>query len=134
MAERVRGVSRQLQFRSGTFSRSLLENGALEMRELDLPRPLFRVRGSAVDAMTAYRPGKYGGDVVLMRCAERNSLSYDAAPLWALLSRKLVIHEVAGNHDNMISEPAVESLADAISLCLSNRIRSDRTSVAAVPK
>jgi len=45
-----------------------------------------------------------------------------------------VIHEVAGNHDNMISEPAVESLADAISLCLSNRIRSDRTSVAAVPK
>jgi acetoacetyl-CoA synthetase len=134
MAERVRGVSRQLQFRSGTFSRSLLENGALEMRELDLPRPLFRVRGSAVDAMTAYRPGKYGGEVVLMRCAERNSLSYDAAPLWALLSRKLVIHEVAGNHDNMISEPAVESLADAISLCLSNRIRSDRTSVAAVPK
>jgi acetoacetyl-CoA synthetase len=119
MAERVRGMSRQLQFRSGTFLHSVLENSALEMRELDVPRPLLRVRASALDAMAAYRPGKYGGDVVLMRCVERNSLSYDAAPLWASLSRKLVIHQVAGNHENMVREPAVETLADAISLCLS---------------
>jgi thioesterase domain-containing protein/acyl carrier protein len=119
LAERVRGLSRQLKFRSGTLSRSVLKNSAPETRELAFAQPLLRVHASALDAMAAYRPRTYTGEVVLVRCAERNSLSFDAAPLWASLSRKLVIHQVPGNHDNMIREPAVEILADAISRCLS---------------
>jgi thioesterase domain-containing protein len=118
VVERLHGSSRHLQFRFGTLPRSVLENSSRIRREFDIPRSLLRVHASALDAMTAYRPAKYSGEVTLMRCAERSPRTYDAAPLWASICQKLAIYQVPGNHETMIKDPAVEILADTISRCL----------------
>lgn len=83
-----------------------------------MPAPLVRVRDAAIKAMAAYEPPSYEGEIVLMRCTLRDPVSYDAAPLWASLSRHLVIHEVPGDHRTVIREPSVDVLANSISQVL----------------
>ena len=68
--------------------------------------------------MAEYMPTRYDGDVVLLRCIEREPFDYDATPLWTSICPKFAIYEIPGNHRSAIREPAVDALADAISRVL----------------
>jgi acetoacetyl-CoA synthetase len=122
---RVSGAVRRLAHRQGSFRGVSLASEGLE----GLPASLQRVRQAAVKAQTAYVPQGYDGEVVLLRCRIRDPLVYDAAPLWASIAR-LTVREVPGGHREVIREPWVTSLADAISEVLhapSNASFSSRT-------
>jgi acetoacetyl-CoA synthetase len=110
---RLRGLGRRLKRRGGKVPGSPLDAAADS-----LPEYLQRVRGAAVRAMAGYYPPYYDGEVVLLRCAMKNPLHYDATLLWQLACRRLIVHEVPGEHHTFLEEPYVTSLAEAITQTL----------------
>jgi thioesterase domain-containing protein len=115
LRDRAQALRRRLGYRRDTLRGSSLGLGA---EELDVPAPLIRVREAAVKAMADYMPSRYDGDVVLLRCAEREPFDYDATPMWTSICPRFAIYEIPGNHRSAIREPAVAALADAISRVL----------------
>jgi acetoacetyl-CoA synthetase len=115
LRDRAQALRRRLGYRRDTLRGSSMGLGA---EELDVPAPLIRVREAAVKAMADYMPSRYDGDVVLLRCAEREPFDYDATPMWTSICPRFAIYEIPGNHRSAIREPAVAALADAISRVL----------------
>jgi thioesterase domain-containing protein len=113
LRQRLEGFRARVRYRRRTLQGSSLAAG-----DAGLPAPLLHVREAAIKAMSAYEPPRYEGEIVLMRCKLRDPVSYDAAPLWASVSRHLLIREVPGDHRTVIREPSVDQLADSISQVL----------------
>jgi thioesterase domain-containing protein len=114
LARRLRGLGRRLKHRARKHRGGKLQGGPLDAAADSFPEYLPRVRGAAVRAMADYYPPYYDGEVVLLRCEVKSPLHYDATPLWQLACRRLVVHEIAGEHHTFLEDPYVTSVADAI--------------------
>jgi thioesterase domain-containing protein len=110
------GLFRRIAKRQGSFTGVSLPAEGLDEAP---PAPLRRVLEAALKAQTEYLPQRYEGEVVLLRCRVRDPLVYDAAPLWASLSR-LTVREVPGGHRDAVREPWVSALAATISEILAS--------------
>jgi thioesterase domain-containing protein len=76
---------------------------------------LEHVYNANLDALDRYRQKYYPGKVTLFNAIERDpGVLPDPFYGWTGLAQEIEIHEVAGNHDTMLAEPNVSSLAAAI--------------------
>lgn len=82
------------------------------IRGLVIPPFLQRIRDSARTASANYQPSGYYGKVVLFRAAEREIPWGDPAKFWRHVALgPFEIHTVPGNHNSMVLEPHVRTLA-----------------------
>ena len=89
--------------------------------ELRDPRliQLEQVYNTNLGALEDYRSRYYNGKVTLFNAAEKDpALIPDPHYGWVGLAREIEIHEVPGNHDTMLTEPNVSSLAQCLNDCL----------------
>jgi thioesterase domain-containing protein len=124
LKRRLRGLGRRLQHRGGKLPVATLDEATEP-----LPENLQRVRAAAVRAMAGYYPPYYDGEVVLLRCAVKNPLHFDATRLWQLACRRLIVREVPGEHHTFLEEPHVMTLADCITQTLRSAANGSRKSV-----
>lgn len=83
---------------------------------------LERVYNANLSALKRYRSRYYPGKVTLFNAVEKDpAVLPDPNYGWVGLAREIEIHEVAGNHDTMLAEPHVSSLAQAMRRVLSNQ-------------
>lgn len=86
----------------------------------DMPLEVSAVLQAHYQAMIAYRPRPYPGQVVVFR-SRRQPLfcSHDPALRWHQLALGgVTVHLVSGAHRNILEEPHVRSLATALGGCL----------------
>jgi acetoacetyl-CoA synthetase len=86
------------------------------------PEEIKRVRGALTLAAWAYRPQPFAGRLTYIRARgpELETLECeDPVPVWRRLARGgFEVHDVPGNHTNMIAEPNASALAAALDRCL----------------
>jgi thioesterase domain-containing protein len=76
---------------------------------------LEQVYNANLAALDSYRSTHYPGKVILFNATEKDpGILPDPNYGWTGLADEIEIHEVAGNHDTMLAEPNVSSLASAI--------------------
>jgi amino acid adenylation domain-containing protein len=81
---------------------------------------LERVYNANLAALDSYRSAPYEGKIILFNAIERDpGILPDPNYGWTGLANEIEIYEVAGNHDTMLAEPNVSSLAEAIRKALS---------------
>ncbi|HEY6228416.1 MAG TPA: amino acid adenylation domain-containing protein, partial [Verrucomicrobiae bacterium] len=81
---------------------------------------LEQVYNANLAALDTYRSAPYPGKIILFNALERDpGILPDPNYGWTGLANDIEIHEVAGNHDTMLAEPNVSSLATAIRKVLS---------------
>jgi amino acid adenylation domain-containing protein len=101
--------------------------------ELRDPRliQLEQVYNTNLAALESYKSKYYNGKVTLFNAAERDpSLIPDPNYGWVGLAREIEIHEVPGNHDTMLTEPNVSSLAERLNECL---LHAQKTNLSTKP-
>jgi thioesterase domain-containing protein/acyl carrier protein len=81
---------------------------------------LERVYNANLAALEAYRSTPYEGKIILFNAVDRDpGILPDPNYGWTGLASEIEIHDVAGDHDTMLAEPNVSSLATAIRKVLS---------------
>jgi len=85
-----------------------------------LPRIVRKVRNACLHAESVYTPQAYAGRVILFRSNHKplGQLSDPRAGWSDCATRGLEIYEVAGNHENILLEPQVRSVAQQLKTCL----------------
>lgn len=112
-----------------------------ENRGTAIPAMLHRPIEANLMAVRTYHPRPYDGDAVLFKAAPYAWMPKDAHEGWrTLVGGDLEIRSVPGNHDNLLEEPHVQTVAEALSDCLNARQRGaaipqpvDRTPLRSVP-
>ncbi|MCU1268149.1 MAG: amino acid adenylation enzyme/thioester reductase family protein [Acidobacteria bacterium] len=103
-----------------------------------LPRALSDVREFNTMARLNYAPQVFGGEVTLFWASQDLRGSFDLVTGWRVLAGGgMNVHEVSGNHLNLIKEPYVSELAVKLQNCLQKAqaqvsIRLNQTGIAAV--
>jgi len=83
---------------------------------------LEQVYNANLAALDSYRSRYYRGKVTLFNAVERDpGILPDPNYGWRGLADEIEIYEVAGNHDTMLAEPNVSSLADAMRKALAKK-------------
>jgi thioesterase domain-containing protein len=87
-----------------------------------LPRIVQKVRKACLQAEADYQPQAYSGRVILFRSNHEplGQLSDPRAGWSTCASRGLEIYEIKGNHENILLEPQVRSVAEQLKVCLDN--------------
>jgi amino acid adenylation domain-containing protein len=81
---------------------------------------LEQVYNANLAALDSYRSSPYPGKIILFNALEKDpGILPDPNYGWTGLADDIEIHEVAGDHDTMLAEPNVSSLATAIRKVLS---------------
>lgn len=89
------------------------------------PPFLARIRVALGSAMRSYRPGPYPGQVTLFWAAKPRGP--DPLPTWRRLALGgLRVLVVDGDHDTMLQNPQVQSLAAALGRCIDEASSQDR--------
>ena len=85
----------------------------IEIETLFLPHHLKQVRRALHEASDAYVPKPYFGKITFLRASQQSIRdSDDPKSGWgALASGELEIHDIQGNHNNILAEPQVGVLA-----------------------
>jgi len=85
-----------------------------------LPRNSKRVRNTCLRAESEYTPQPYSGRVILFRSNHEplGQVSDPRAGWREYATRGLEIHEIAGNHENILLEPQVRFVAQRLKVCL----------------
>lgn len=85
-----------------------------------LPGNTKRVRKACLQAERDYTPRAYPGRVILFRSSQKGlgQLSDPRAGWNTYAVRGLEIHEILGNHDNILLEPQVRIVAEHLKTCL----------------
>lgn len=98
-----------------------------------LPQVLRSIEQMNYSAMRDYVPQVYPGTVTLFLASGDMTASYDLKEGWqALAAGGVEIHEIDGDHINIIKEPFVGQLAAELGACIDeNSVRSRRLEVAA---
>ncbi|MFD2171161.1 non-ribosomal peptide synthetase [Tumebacillus lipolyticus] len=95
------------------------EDHALQLLQQQLPFPieldslkrLWEVFKANIDAYTTYRPIAYGGDLLLFRSDAAGAPDHG----WKqLITGEVQVIQMQANHYNMLQQPHVQSVADAI--------------------
>jgi len=86
-----------------------------------VPQVLRDVRDSNTMAADRYKLRPYAGKTALVRAAEKSLRSTeDPLAAWNGLISNLDIHEIPGDHYDMLVEPQVNSLAECLKSCIEN--------------
>ena len=84
-----------------------------------LPAPVKEVRRGCAAAEANYRPEFYPGRIILFRASERGLRGLeDSAGGWERYAGGLEVHELDGDHGNILNEPGVRTLAAQLRTCL----------------
>jgi surfactin family lipopeptide synthetase A len=85
-----------------------------------LPRNVKKVRNACLQAEEDYRPRPYPGRVVLFRSSHKPlAQTIDPRAGWSTYAADgLEIHEIKGNHENILLEPQVQSVGEQLRICL----------------
>lgn len=85
-----------------------------------LPGYVKKVRSACLQAEHDYHPQTFDGRVILFRSNHKPlGQTKDPRAGWnACVSRGLEIHEIQGNHENILLEPQVRSVAAQLKACL----------------
>jgi amino acid adenylation domain-containing protein len=88
--------------------------------EAMLPRALKNVRRGCALAAKEYVPRPYSGRLILFRSSDKPLLQLrDPHVGWSTYAAGgLEIHEVRGNHDDILLKPQVEAVAEQLKVCL----------------
>jgi len=90
-----------------------------------LPATLRNIEGLNFLAAREYVPRVYPGRVALFWASGDLTTSFDLLDGWrSLASGGVDVHEISGNHINIVQEPHVQALADELRLCL-DRVQSE---------
>ncbi|MFZ0417791.1 MAG: amino acid adenylation domain-containing protein [Candidatus Sulfotelmatobacter sp.] len=82
---------------------------------LSLPRAIKAVREACAVAEQRYRPQVYSGCVVLFRASEKALRGLDDPQEgWRKYAGRIEVHEIDGDHGNILNEPQVKQLAEEI--------------------
>ena len=102
------------------------------LRHARLPRALKKVRRACEQAAREYVPQAYPGRVILFRSRERPLLQFrDPHAAWSrYAAHELEIHEVDGNHDDILLEPQIRLVAEQLKACLDRAEAANRLGVA----
>ena len=97
-----------------------------------LPRIVKKVRKACRQAEIDYTPQPFSGRVILFRSNHKplGQLSDPRAGWSECATRGLEIHEIAGNHENILLEPQVRLVADHLKICLEEARLVRRVSLA----
>jgi thioesterase domain-containing protein len=91
-----------------------------------LPRILRNIEQLNYTAIRQYVPQVYPGAVTLFLASGDVTVAYDLEEGWqALATGGVEIHEIEGNHINIIKEPFVGQLAAKLSACIDEKSRQD---------
>ena len=87
-----------------------------------LPRIVQKVRKACLQAEADYQPQACSGRVILFRSNHEplGQLNDPRAGWSTCASRGLEIYEIKGNHENILLEPQVRSVAEQLKVCLDN--------------
>jgi amino acid adenylation domain-containing protein len=90
------------------------------IRLSNLPAIVKKVRNACIQAELDYKPRPYNGRVILFRSTHKpmGQLSDPRAGWDKCAVRGLEICEVSGNHENILLEPQVRSVAGQLKACL----------------
>ncbi len=78
-------------------------------------RQMFQI---GVRAFVAFRPGRYDAKLSLFRVTGPRYDVCDPVPIWRRAAPSLDVVAIAGEHDTIMEEPFVRTLASALSRCL----------------
>jgi amino acid adenylation domain-containing protein len=86
-------------------------------------RRVFHVFQATSDAVGAYRPGPWSGELTLLRATgSRPAGGGDATYGWGALStRPVAVHDVTGHHRTFMESPEVEGVARALETLLEEK-------------
>ena len=117
---------------SRELPRKVLKRIRRSLRHWRVPQVLKDVRDSNAGAADQYVPQPYAGRVTLIRAAEillRSSEGPHAA--WAGLVDRLEVHQIPGDHYDMLVEPQVKGLAEYLKSCIRKaRMECEQTDAA----
>jgi amino acid adenylation domain-containing protein len=101
-----------------------------------LPSLVKKVRKACLQAEADYAPKAYGGRVILFRSNHKPlGQVIDPRARWSeYATRGLEKYEVQGNHENILLEPQVRSVAKQLKTCLENQSVSGQSELAAQSK
>jgi aspartate racemase len=89
------------------------------LRNRNVPKFLMEVRDSNAAAADRYRLRPYAGKATLIRAAEQSLRSSgDPHGAWHGLVHTLEIHEIPGDHYEMLVAPQAERLAECLKVCI----------------
>jgi amino acid adenylation domain-containing protein len=93
-----------------------------------LPRNIQKVRKTCLQAESDYRPQAYPGRVILFRSSHKplGQMSDPRAGWSKCVTRGLEIYEVRSNHENILLEPQVRSVAGQLKTCLDEGLGASR--------
>jgi thioesterase domain-containing protein/acyl carrier protein len=85
-----------------------------------LPRQHRKVRKVCLQADREYRPRPFPGRVILFRSSQKPLRGVSDPHLgWSTyVPRGLEVYEIEGNHENILLEPQVRSVAEQLKICL----------------
>jgi len=93
-----------------------------------IPKMLYRPIEANLLAVRSYRPRPYEGDAVLFKAAPYAWMPQDVQEGWRnLILGDLEIRSIPGNHDTLLDEPHVLTVAETLSDCLDVRQRGTAT-------
>ena len=98
-----------------------------------LPENSKRVRTACLQAEHDYKPQPYAGRVILFRSNHKplGQLVDPRAGWEKYVLRGLEIHEIHGNHENILLDPQVQSVAEQLKACLDGKGSVPQTLLAA---
>jgi amino acid adenylation domain-containing protein len=97
------------------------------LRNWRVPQVLRDVRDSNATAAERYELRPYAGKAALIRAAEKSlRSSQDPLAAWNGLISILDIHEIPGDHYDMLVEPQVNSLAECLKSCIDKTCSESR--------
>ena len=101
-------------------AKTLVRGVQERLSQVRLPHGLKQVRMACEEAARQYTLRVYPGRIILFRSGERPLTQFrDPHTGWgACAGQGLEIHEIAGNHDDILLEPQVRSVAEQLKACL----------------
>lgn len=99
------------------FTERAVEAGLVDGMELSASKHVFNVFQKNVQAVHQHTSGTYGGEITLLRAAEQektNALFDDPALGWGELAKSVEVMMVPSDHNQMMSPPQVDALAEML--------------------
>jgi thioesterase domain-containing protein/acyl carrier protein len=94
-------------------------------RDVTIPAALLRVQRAGETAYRAYRPEFYDGEITFIKADREMRIPFDARVLWGALARRVEVHTVASDHQNLVRANAPD-LARLLTQCLGNTSAQSR--------
>jgi thioesterase domain-containing protein len=113
---KLRQLSRKLLVRTGLSDHPV----AIDEAAGPLSDRLYLMFQMGAREFTAFNPKPYDRTISLFRVTVPRYDACDALPIWRRAAKSVVVYDIAGDHDTIMYEPHVQSLAMQLSQCLAS--------------